>query len=124
MLMLITPAMQAKFPHCSVSWLSRYPHEKEHLFGCSADTGLFTVAKWRGKVRSKRGDIQHVKFTATTLPALLVRSGERLVLAPNQLHRFTHIKLEKNATLTTLPYDPKTQQGGRLAIHCLGACVL
>ncbi len=124
MLMIITQEMREQFPHGNVSWISNFSDEEELLFARSADTGIFPALKWKGTIVNNNAKMQHVGFTPALLPPLIVAENQRCVLSANVLHRFSYIKLGKNATLTTTPYNPKTKQGGHLAIYCLDACVL
>ncbi len=125
MLIHITPAMQSLFPHCDVSWISKFPDEEERLFARSADIGVRSAPQWLGTIMHYdiNTKTQHISFSPAT-EELIVRKGETYTLEADIEHRFSFIKLEKNATLTTTPYNSTTQKGGKLIIHCFGPCIL
>ena len=123
MLMYITPAMQAVFPHADVIWISKFPKEKELLFARSADIGLLPAPKWQATVFDEEQKTQLVRFEPAA-PEIVVPQGQEKLLAANKLHVVSYIKLEKHASLSVEAWSPTHTQGGHLRIRCLGVCIL
>ncbi len=90
LLIVFSPEMQKKFPSCDVSWISKFPLEREILFARSQTQSkydnleLLGTKQWQGDVVTQSGKDQTIILRCPENYGLLVaRSGETIELTQN-----------------------------------------
>ena len=54
----------------------------------------------------------------------VIKSGETMTLKSDYQYEFTHVRIEKDATLRVIPWDSSIKSGGRLLIQSMSTFVI